>query len=78
MHPVSRIMPLANVEVAVEEELMPPPACRSPATLSPLLNVEEAVELNPANDEKPVELSPPEKVEVELSPLTVVVAVEPM
>ena len=35
-------MPLAKVEVAVEEALRPPPAWRSPATLSLFEKVEEA------------------------------------
>ena len=36
-------MPLAKVEVAVEEEFMDPPSCNSPATESVLAKVEEAL-----------------------------------
>ena len=40
--PVAVSIPPANVEVAVEEELIEPPICKSPATLRELAKVEEA------------------------------------
>ena len=39
---VETLIPPANVDVAVEEELIPAPACRSPATLRRFANVELA------------------------------------
>src|SRR3989338_3107106 len=48
---VSILIPPANVEVAVEEELMPPPSWRRPETFNLFEKVEEAEELNPANVE---------------------------
>ena len=48
---VSIFIPPANVEVAVEEELMPPPSWRRPETFNLFEKVEEAEELNPANVE---------------------------
>ena len=62
-HPESSLSPLAKVEVAVEEELIPPPIWRSPAMLTLFEKVEEAVEVNPAKLENPVERRPPENVE---------------
>ena len=47
--PDDNAIPFAKVEVAVEEELRPPPTWRRPAMLTLLLKVEEAVEVNPAN-----------------------------
>jgi len=63
-HPPVRVMPFENVEVAPEERLIEPP-----------------VIVRPLVEERPpalIEAMPPANVEVALSPLIVVVAVEPM
>ena len=61
--PDESAIPFANVEVAVEEELIPPPTWRRPAMLTLLLKVLDAVEVRPANWEKPEMVRPPENVE---------------
>jgi hypothetical protein len=57
--PEESAIPFANVEVAVEEELMPPPIWRRPAMLTLFAKVVDAVERKPAKEEKPVEERPP-------------------
>ena len=66
--PEERAIPFANVLVAVELELIPPPTWRRPAILTLLLKVEDAEAKRFVNDEKLVEeipfaVKPPANVE---------------